>query len=553
MRLPDFWLAAFNNTARHWLGFFVPAERIFGLYVLSMVAIAWFAWRSRRQHGNESRGFFTYAFDRGVYGHNSARQDYVYFVGNGFIYYGVLAQLLYSERPFALLVHGALTRTFGPLQTPWLGAVASKVLFTIVYALLSDLASVLVHYAMHKLTVLWPFHEVHHSAEVLTPMTLFRMHPVDLLLSAGGVFVLTGAGIGLFGYLSGQQVTEYEVFGVNLIIFLFYLTGYNLRHSQIWVSYPRWLSRILVSPAQHQVHHSAAPQHKDRNFGFIFAFWDSMLGTSYVPVAYEDIEYGVTREERNPFRSVTALFVKPFADSAKAARVLMRHGSAKESAVLLAAIFGSFVCLREIKTIDAEPEVTQQSVYMEELTWPEIHLAVQAGYTTVIVPSGGTEQNGPHMVLGKHNVIIRATAGEIARRLGDALVAPVIAYVPEGEIGPPASGNMLWDGTIGVADDALEEVLQGAAASLRKQGFKYIFFLGDHGLSQKAQEEVSLRLASWRGEGVTVAAIGDYYSANGQVEWLKRQGYSEDDIGVHAGIRDTSEMLYLEPSGVRQN
>ncbi|MGH7437455.1 MAG: sterol desaturase family protein, partial [Polyangiaceae bacterium] len=490
-----FGYAVLNGTLRHWLGIFVPTERVFGLYVLSMGIPAWFVWRSRRREGSESRGFFAYAFDRGVYGHRSARQDYVYFFVNGLLYYGLVAQLLGSERPFAVLVYGALTKAFGPLASPLLGGLGAKILFTLASVLLFDLATFLLHYAMHTMSVLWPFHKIHHSAEVLTPVTLFRMHPVDLLLSTAAVLAFTGAGLGVFGYLAGQPMSEYQVFGINVVVFLFYLTGYNLRHSQIWLGYPAWLSHVLISPAQHQVHHSTDPRHKDRNLGLIFAFWDAMAGTLYVPRAYEAVEYGVTREERNPYRSVSGLFVKPFAESARAMRGLVTRGPAKEAAVLFAAVLGSLLCFRAVHALGAGPGVALPSVYMEELTWTEIHLALRNGVTTAIVPSGGTEQNGPHMVLGKHNVIARYTAGEIARRLGGTLVAPVIPYVPEGEIGPPATGNMPWDGTMGVPDRALEEVLYWSAVDLRRQGYRYIFFVGEHGPSQKAQEEVAQALS----------------------------------------------------------
>jgi creatinine amidohydrolase len=155
------------------------------------------------------------------------------------------------------------------------------------------------------------------------------------------------------------------------------------------------------------------------------------------------------------------------------------------------------------------------------------------------------------MVLGKHDLVVHYAAGEIARRLGGTLIAPVVSYVPEGDVGPPATGNLPWDGTMGVPDIVLEQVLYWAAVNLRRQGFKYIFFVGDHGPSQKAQDEVAQGLASWHADGVTVASVGDYYAANGQVEWLKKRGFSDEEIGSHASVRDTSELLYVQPSGVR--
>lgn len=192
-----------------------------------------------------------------------------------------------------------------------------------------------------------------------------------------------------------------------------------------------------------------------------------------------------------------------------------------------------------------------RSVFLEELTWTELRAAVGAGYTVALLPTGGTEQNGPHMALGKHNVIVRHTAGEIARRLGNAVVAPVVAYVPEGRLDPP-SGHMAFPGTIGVSDATFSALLQDAATSLAAAGFSLICFLGDHGGSQPAQEKVAARLSrAWRPRGVHVANLGRYYGASGQEAWLKAQGFDEAAIGRHAGLLDTAELAALAPNDVR--
>src|SRR5687767_2828356 len=140
------------------------------------------------------------------------------------------------------------------------------------------------------------------------------------------------------------------------------------------------------------------------------------------------------------------------------------------------------------------PSVPQSdSVFLEELTWIEARDAIAAGKTTVIVPTGGTEQNGPHMVLGKHNFLVKYKAGEIAKQLGNAIVAPVLAYVPEGEIAgvKPATGHMRYPGTITIPQDVYERVLEYAARSLRSAGFLDIAFIGDSGGNQTGQKVVS--------------------------------------------------------------
>lgn len=190
-------------------------------------------------------------------------------------------------------------------------------------------------------------------------------------------------------------------------------------------------------------------------------------------------------------------------------------------------------------------------IELENLTSPEVAALLAAGADTIIVPSGGTEQNGPHLVLGKHNVIIRHTAAEMARRLGRTLVAPVIAYVPEGEVDPP-DGHMRYPGTISLPEPLFAGLLEAAARSFIAGGFRTVLFIGDSGGNQAAQASVAERLdAEFRDRGIHVFAIGDYYAANGQVAWLEAQGEPAADIGSHAGIRETSELLAIAPAAVR--
>jgi creatinine amidohydrolase/Fe(II)-dependent formamide hydrolase-like protein len=194
------------------------------------------------------------------------------------------------------------------------------------------------------------------------------------------------------------------------------------------------------------------------------------------------------------------------------------------------------------------------SVYLEELTSPELAARIAHGATTVLVPIGGTEQNGPYMVLGKHNVRARLLAGQIARQLGDAIVAPVIAYVPEGAIQPPA-GHMRFAGTVSVPEAAFEAVLEGAARSLRQAGFREVVFLGDHGGYQAGELRVAERLnREWAGSRAChVHALAEYYRATqtAYVDALKARGFAPAQIGVHAGLADTSLALAVDPALVR--
>jgi len=193
------------------------------------------------------------------------------------------------------------------------------------------------------------------------------------------------------------------------------------------------------------------------------------------------------------------------------------------------------------------------SVFVEELTWTELRDAIAAGATTVIVPVGGTEQSGPHMVLGKHNVRARVLAGRIAQSLGNALVAPVIAYVPEGRIDPPEA-HMRFAGTISIPESAFESTLEGAARSFRRAGFRDIVLIGEHGGYQKSLARVAAKLdREWSASPVRVHAIEEYYRAAERdfPALLKKQGLSDAEIGIHAGAADTSLALAADPQLVR--
>ena len=193
------------------------------------------------------------------------------------------------------------------------------------------------------------------------------------------------------------------------------------------------------------------------------------------------------------------------------------------------------------------------SVFLEELTWTELRAAIDAGKTTAIIPVGGTEQSGPAIALGKHNVRCRFLAGRIAQSLGNAIVAPVVAYVPEGGIDPPTS-HMRFAGTLSVPDEVFERTLEYAARSLRAHGFRDIVLLGDHGGYQRDLKVVADRLnREWARLPVRVHAPPEYYRASqeGFDALLRERGYRDDEIGTHAALADTSLMLAIDPGAVR--
>ncbi len=197
------------------------------------------------------------------------------------------------------------------------------------------------------------------------------------------------------------------------------------------------------------------------------------------------------------------------------------------------------------------PSQAPDTVFIDELTWEETRDAIKAGKIAVIVPTGGTEKNGYHMVSGKHNFVVTYTANVMARRLKNALVAPTIQYVPEGD--PDTS----VPGEISLPSPAYDMLLDAAARSLRVHGFTDILFIGDSGGNQAGITAVANKLnEEWKGGDTKVFALTDYYNQSRIYyrAWLQAAfGYDEETAGSHAGITDTSQMLFIRPAGVRKD
>ncbi len=196
-----------------------------------------------------------------------------------------------------------------------------------------------------------------------------------------------------------------------------------------------------------------------------------------------------------------------------------------------------------------------KTVFLEDLTWTELRDQIQAGKNTIIIPIGGTEQSGPDVALGKHNLRVKLLSQKIAEGLGNAIVAPVIAYVPEGNTAPLTS-HMRFPGTVTVPDDVFEKTLESAANSFQVHGFRNIVFLGDHGGYQNDIKRVVARLNKlWPGAKARAFVPPEYYgaSSDGYAQILRQHGYRDDEIGTHAGLADTSLLLAVAPQMVRQD
>ncbi len=196
------------------------------------------------------------------------------------------------------------------------------------------------------------------------------------------------------------------------------------------------------------------------------------------------------------------------------------------------------------------------TVFLEDLTWTEVRDLQRDGTKTIIIATAGTEQKGPHMVMGEHKFVVRYTSEQIARTMGRTLVAPVITYVPEGSWDAPLRGHMAKAGTITLPEDRFIELLVHAGESLRAGGFTTVILIGDSGGNQAGMKRAAELLNNlWQGKGARAYHIADYYTKAGESirTYLTGLGYTREAIGTHAGMTDTSELMYLHPSLIRRD
>ncbi len=410
--------------------------------------------------------------------------------------------------------------------------------YTIFYFIAFDFGQYVAHYLNHKIKLLWEFHKVHHSAEVLTPITAYRFHIIDILFTSSTIGVFTGLAKATSFITTTKELNYIDISGVQIGVILFYLMAYNLRHSHIWLTYPKILSHIFISPAQHQIHHSTLPKHWDKNMGFALAIWDWIFGTLYVASNKEDLDFGINGSEEKEYnKNIIQCYWLPFS---KIIKMLINKNN-------IALILGLFILSSPVKSVYAQ---NIKQIFIADMTWKEIDLAIKSGQTHIIIPTAGIEQNGLHLPLNKHQSVLKYTTEKIALQHEKMLVAPVINHVPEGDIAKK-TGHMYFAGTISLSEQTFVNVLKDTAQSLLAHGFTHIYFIGDSGGNQTGQSIAADNLAR---KGLSVFHIGDYYANKKQNEWLNSQGYSHDEIGGHAGLRDSSEfMATLQGKQVRHD
>jgi sterol desaturase/sphingolipid hydroxylase (fatty acid hydroxylase superfamily) len=221
---------------------------------------------------------------------------------------------------------GAIEFVLGPNRHAATPGIAAGVAFTVAVFMAMDFGNFFAHWLQHKIPWLWEFHKIHHSAEVLTPLTALRVHPVGEILTTQVIALCIGVVNGGFLYVYQGPVAQTTIAGVNALDFLYYTIGaYHLAHSHVWLMFPRGLREIFLSPALHLIHHSIDMKHRDKNFAFTFTFWDRLFGTLYMPqdCEKETLVLGLGDGEERDFKSVWQLYATPFRNLIARHRELM--------------------------------------------------------------------------------------------------------------------------------------------------------------------------------------------------------------------------------------
>jgi sterol desaturase/sphingolipid hydroxylase (fatty acid hydroxylase superfamily) len=283
---------------------FDPGTLLHWPFLLSALILAILVYGRRHR----LRRFLASYFSLKVWWHRSARADYLYYLVNGAFFPVLFAPLLAVSSLTATMIVEASAIPIGldSERAGWEVIALYSVLVFVAY----DFGRYVGHWVQHKINFLWEFHKVHHSAEVLTPLTSFRLHPVDLLLMSAVPGIFTGVVAGVATLLAGGFLSAWQILGMHGGIAAYHLIS-NLRHTHVWFSYGPVLSKFLVSPAQHQIHHSAAEKHFHKNIGWAFAIWDRMFGTLYVPETEEKIVYGLGDGTEGDYHGVIRMYFLP--------------------------------------------------------------------------------------------------------------------------------------------------------------------------------------------------------------------------------------------------
>lgn len=289
-----------------------PESEKFWIFLCSAVVVGSgvYVWQHSASQGVSFKKLFRFLAPPSIYFHKSAVVDYQFFLISKILgIFIVFETLIISAGPMGSHSASWLQHIVGPVESPLESGWLPRIMYSIALVLAVDMGLFISHYLQHNVPLFWEFHKVHHSAKVLTPITTYRFHPMDLILDGTFTGLFGGTVIGVGAFLS-NGLDEITILNTSVIMFAWNLTA-HLRHSHIWLSYGWRLSHVFFSPAMHQIHHSYADRHIDKNLGFVFSFWDYLAGTLYVPRGHESLAWGLKNHEDQEYSSVWTLYVLP--------------------------------------------------------------------------------------------------------------------------------------------------------------------------------------------------------------------------------------------------
>ncbi|MHA6262798.1 sterol desaturase family protein [Arenibacterium sp. CAU 1754] len=306
-------VSAFGNELIGML--FDPGQRLSALYLVTAIGLGVVLWL----FSGRTKSLRDWLIPREVYTHRSNLLDIKLFIANKFFAFVGLFGALFFPAATAFSTLTLLSRVTGSEPSSMAGTWTLGLIATVIIVMATDFCKYWAHRWHHELRALWPFHAVHHSADVLTPLTVMRSHPVETMIRNLLISAIVGMVQGIVLFVLIGKIDIVTIGGANALYFIFNALGANLRHSHIWLSYGRVMEHIFISPAQHQIHHSVAVEHHDKNYGSMFALWDWMFGTLYIPQQREELRFGVSDAEGNPkpqpYETLGAALFKPFKES----------------------------------------------------------------------------------------------------------------------------------------------------------------------------------------------------------------------------------------------
>ncbi len=285
-----------------------PTKRTYWVYIFTSVAFAIIYLYFNKKA-------FKINLSKKLWLHPSAKLDYYYFILSYFIKVIIIFPIVISAKTVAFSINKFLYLEYGFNQITSISYETIVILYTITLFIVSDFTRYWLHRFLHTIPLLWEFHKVHHSAKVLNPLTFYRVHPIENILFGFRYSFSIGIVTGIFIYFFGSRIGVLEVLGANVFIVIFSSLGANLRHSHIPFAYFELVEKWIISPKQHQIHHSK--KYFNKNYGGYLALWDRIFGTLKLSSEIKVLKFGIKKEQMGDYTSIYKLLFFPFINIAR--------------------------------------------------------------------------------------------------------------------------------------------------------------------------------------------------------------------------------------------